>query len=136
MKPEKRREKIFLILGSVCVLAAIAAFVVNAFQSNLLYFFSPAQIAAGEAPVGKLIRVGGHVRTGSIRPLGYAPRFEIADGTNSLPVFYDGSFPALFAEGQGAVVQGRIDARGAFIANEVLARHDENYRPALRGAGG
>jgi cytochrome c-type biogenesis protein CcmE len=129
MNTRERREKTFLVLGGICVLALVAALVLNAFQNNLLYFFSPSQIASGKAPVGKIFRVSGHVRTGSIRPFGWRPRFEISDDEKLLPVLYDGKLPDLFIEGRGVVAQGYLDARGTFVASEVLAKHDENYMP-------
>ncbi|MDR2507633.1 MAG: cytochrome c maturation protein CcmE [Candidatus Accumulibacter sp.] len=129
---DARREKQLLFFGGLCVLALIAALIFNAFRNNLLYFFSPSQIAAGKAPIGKTFRIGGHVKKNSLRSAGSAPRFEIADDKHSLPVVYDGILPDLFGEGGGAVVQGQIDARGVFTASEVLARHDERYMPMER----
>ncbi|MDR1163341.1 MAG: cytochrome c maturation protein CcmE [Candidatus Accumulibacter sp.] len=134
MNARARCEKTFLILGGVCVLALIAALVFSAFQNNLLYFFSPSQIAAGEAPIGKTFRVSGHVKKASIQPPDRAPRFEITDGEKSLAVVYSGRLPDLFLEGRGAVVQGRLDARGVFFASEVLAKHDEHYMPTEKPA--
>ncbi|MDR1274959.1 MAG: cytochrome c maturation protein CcmE [Candidatus Accumulibacter sp.] len=134
MNTRARREKTFLILGGVCVLALIVALVFSAFRNNLLYFFSPSQIAAGEAPIDKTFRVSGHVRKASIQPPGKTPRFEITDGEKSLAVVYDGRLPDLFIEGRGAVVQGRLDARGVFLASEVLAKHDEHYMPTEKPA--
>ena len=132
---DAHREKRLLLFGGLCVLALIVALVFNAFRNNLLYFFAPSQIATGEAPIGKTLRIGGHVKKNSLQPAGSAPRFEIADDKHSLPVIYDGILPDLFGEGSGAVVQGQIDARGVFTASEVLARHDERYMPIEKNHG-
>ncbi|MEI7432195.1 MAG: cytochrome c maturation protein CcmE [Betaproteobacteria bacterium] len=126
-----RHKRIALILGGLAVLGLVAALVLNAFQSNLVFFFSPAQVAAGEAPKGKPFRIGGLVKEGSIRREadGVTLRFVITDTDKELPVTYKGILPDLFKEGKGAVAQGKLGENGVFAASEVLAKHDENYMP-------
>jgi cytochrome c-type biogenesis protein CcmE len=117
-----------LVLGGVIVAAGLA---LRAFQENLLYFFSPSQIAAGEAPEGRTFRVGGVVVEGSVeREAGsLTVDFVVTDFAHSLPVEYTGPLPDLFKEGQGVVALGRLEPSGEFVAEEVLAKHDENYMP-------
>ena len=113
------------------MLGAVIALVLNAFQSNLVFFFSPTQVAAGEAPKGKPFRIGGMVKEGSIQREadGVTLRFAITDTERDITVAYKGILPDLFKEGKGAVVQGRLGDDGVFVAKEVLAKHDENYMP-------
>ncbi len=120
-----------LILGGLAVLGVIAALVLNAFQSNLVFFFSPTQVAAGEAPKGKPFRIGGMVKEGSLRREvdGVTMRFVVTDTEKDMTVAYKGILPDLFKEGKGAVAQGRLGDDGVFVASEVLAKHDENYMP-------
>ena len=120
-----------MILGGLAILGLIAALVLNAFQSNLVFFFSPTQVAAGEAPKGKAFRIGGMVKEGSLKRQadGVTLRFVITDLEKDLAVTYKGILPDLFKEGKGAVAQGKLDDAGVFIASEVLAKHDENYMP-------
>ncbi|MDR3220462.1 MAG: cytochrome c maturation protein CcmE [Candidatus Accumulibacter sp.] len=126
-----RHRRLLLILAALAVLGVIAALVLNAFHGNLVFFFSPAQVAAGEAPKGKLFRVGGLVKEGSVRREadGVTLTFIVTDTEKELAVRYKGILPDLFREGKGAVAQGRIDGDGVFTATEVLAKHDENYTP-------
>ena len=126
-----RHKRIALIVGGLAILGAIVALVLNAFQSNLVFFFSPTQVAAGEAPKGKPFRIGGMVKQGSIKREadGVTLRFAITDTERDIAVKYKGILPDLFKEGKGAVVQGRIGEDGIFVAKEVLAKHDENYMP-------
>ena len=126
-----RHKRIALILGGLLVLGGVAALVLNAFQSNLVFFFSPTQVAAGEAPKGKPFRIGGMVKEGSIRREadGVTLRFIITDTEKDMPVAYKGILPDLFKEGKGAVAQGKLGEDGLFTASEVLAKHDENYMP-------
>jgi len=116
--------------GLVC-LAAATALVLTAFEQNMLYFYTPTQIASGEAPEGRRLRVGGLVERGSVRRLSGAleVRFDVTDLDRSVTVAYAGVLPDLFREGQGVVAHGRLGADGLFEADEVLARHDENYMP-------
>ena len=105
--------------------------ILSAFQQNLVFFFTPSQVAANEAPQGRTFRIGGLVETGSVKrqPDGVTVRFVVTDTAKSIPVFYRGVLPDLFREGKGVVAQGRIGADGMFQASEVLAKHDENYMP-------
>lgn len=113
--------------GLVCVGVAIG-FVLNAFNSNLVFFFTPTQVASGEAPKARAFRVGGLVKTGSVQREQMVVRFVITDTAREIPVQYQGILPDLFREGKGVVAQGRMDG-DRFVASEVLAKHDENYMP-------
>ena len=126
-----RHKRLLLILAGLAVLGAVIALVLNAFQSNLVFFFSPTQVAAGEAPKGKPFRIGGMVKEGSIQREadGVTLRFAITDTERDITVAYKGILPDLFKEGKGAVVQGHLGDDGVFVAKEVLAKHDENYMP-------
>jgi len=129
MKPRHRR---FLwIGGGVAVLAAAAALVLNAFQSNLVFFFTPTQIAANEAPKGRAFRIGGLVEEKSLRREadGLTVHFNVTDTGKTVPVVYKGILPDLFKEGKGVVAQGKLENDGVFHETEVLAKHDENYMP-------
>ena len=129
MKPRHRRFA--LVAAGVAALGVTAALVLNAFQSNLVFFFSPTQVAAKEAPLNKTFRLGGLVQTGSVKrlPDGLTVQFIVTDTGRSIPVQYKGLLPDLFREGKGVVAQGRLEADGVFRAQEVLAKHDENYMP-------
>lgn len=126
-----RHKRIALIFSGLVVLGAVVALVLNAFQSNLVFFFSPTQVAAGEAPKGKAFRVGGLVKVGSIvrEADGVTLRFVMTDMEREMTVTYQGILPDLFREGKGAVAQGKLNEGGVFVASEVLAKHDENYMP-------
>ena len=126
-----RQKRIALIIGGLAVLGLVVALVLNAFQSNLVFFFSPTQVAAGEAPRGKAFRIGGMVKEGSIRREadGVTLRFVVTDTEKEMFVTYRGILPDLFKEGKGAVAQGKLGEDGVFAATEVLAKHDENYMP-------
>jgi len=127
MKP---RHKKFAIVGVILAGVGIAvALVLNAFQSNLVFFYSPSQIAAKEAPVGRTFRIGGLVQPGSLQRDGVEVRFLVTDNVQTVPVKYSGILPDLFKEGKGVVAQGKIGENGVFVAKEVLAKHDENYMP-------
>jgi len=119
------------IAAGVTLIAVAAALVLNAFQSNLVFFFSPSQIAAGEAPKDRAFRVGGMVQAGSVKRLGdgLTVEFVVTDTAKSVAVSYKGILPDLFREGKGVVAQGRLGPDGIFRASEVLAKHDENYMP-------
>ena len=129
MKP--RHKRITLIVLGVALLGGAAALVLNAFQSNLVLFFSPSQIAANEAPRGKAFRIGGMVETGSVVRAndGLTVQFNVTDTAKVVPVTFTGILPDLFKEGKGVVAQGRLGPDGMFVATEVLAKHDENYMP-------
>mgnify|MGYP006152758995 FL=1 len=126
---KSRHQRLFGIgLGLLLVCGALF-FVLNAFQSNLVFFFTPTQVAAGEAPKEGHFRVGGLVKAGSIQRDGMAVAFVVTDTQREVPVRYVGLLPDLFKEGKGVVAQGRLDAGQMFVASEVLAKHDENYMP-------
>lgn len=127
-----RRKRLLLILVAAALLVAAGVFVKQAFRSNLMFYVTPSDIASGSAHASETLRVGGMVQTGSLqRSPGDAldVRFTLMDGKNSVPVTYHGVLPDLFAEGKGAIAQGRLDGKGALVATEVLAKHDENYTP-------
>ena len=129
MTPRSRRMTfIGLVLAGVAFAAVLA---LQAFRENLLYFFSPTQVATGEAPEDRAFRLGGMVLEDSIarEPGSLTVQFVVTDFLNNVPVEYTGVLPDLFEEGQGVVTRGRIDAQGNFLAEEVLAKHDENYMP-------
>jgi cytochrome c-type biogenesis protein CcmE len=126
------RRKRMVVVGLIVLGVALAAFfALQAFQKNLLYFFTPTQVAAGEAPTGYPFRVGGLVVTGTVQrePDSLNVRFTISDGVATLPVTYSGILPDLFREGQGIISIGKLNGQGVFEASEVLAKHDENYMP-------
>jgi cytochrome c-type biogenesis protein CcmE len=127
MKPRhKRLAAIALGLGALGIATAL---VLSAFEKNLVFFFTPSQVAANEAPQGRLFRIGGMVLAGSVRREGVEVRFVVTDTAKSIPVVYRGALPDLFREGKGVVAQGTLGADGVFQAREVLAKHDENYMP-------
>lgn len=127
MKPRHKRTA--LIGGGLAALSLAAYLVLNAFESNLVFFFSPTQIAAGEAPQGRAFRVGGMVKEGSVKRDNMTTRFVVTDTAKDIEVAYTGILPDLFKEGKGVVAQGKLDPNGQFMASEVLAKHDENYMP-------
>jgi len=120
-----------MIAGGLAALGIVAALVLSAFQENLVFFFTPSQIAANEAPQGRTFRIGGMVEMGSVKrqPDGVTVRFVVTDTAKTVPVTYRGPLPDLFREGKGVVAQGQLGADGVFHAREVLAKHDENYMP-------
>ena len=126
---KSRHKRLFGIgLGLMLVCGAVY-FVLNAFQSNLVFFFTPTQVAAGEAPKDGSFRVGGLVKEGSIKRQDLAIEFTVTDLHQDVQVRYVGLLPDLFKEGKGVVAQGRLDSGRLFVASEVLAKHDENYMP-------
>ncbi len=127
MKP--RHQRFLLITAGVAVLAIAGMFVLNAFQSNLVFFFTPTQVSKGEAPQGRAFRVGGMVKEGSLQKDGENVQFVVTDFAHDVPVSYKGMLPDLFKEGKGVVAQGKLSADKQFSASEVLAKHDENYMP-------
>jgi cytochrome c-type biogenesis protein CcmE len=120
-----------IIAAGLAALGIAAALVLNAFQSNLVFFFSPTQVLANEAPRGKAFRIGGMVESGSLKREndGLTVHFRVTDTAKTIPVTYTGILPDLFKEGKGVVAQGKLDPGGEFHATEVLAKHDENYMP-------
>ena len=124
-----RCKRMVLIAGVAAAMAVATALVLSAFRSNLVFFYTPSQVAAREAPAGHTFRLGGLVERGSLQRDGLDVRFLVTDTARAVPVRYEGILPDLFKEGKGVVAQGRIGADGVFVAREVLARHDENYMP-------
>ena len=120
-----------MVVGALAALALAVTLVLAAFRQNLVFFFTPSQVAANEAPLGTTFRIGGMVETGSVKRQadGLTVRFLVTDTAKSIPVEYRGALPDLFREGKGVVAQGRVGTDGVFVANEVLAKHDENYMP-------
>jgi cytochrome c-type biogenesis protein CcmE len=129
MKPRQRR--LIAIAAGVTLLAIATGLVLYAFQGNVVFFFSPSQVAAKEAPVDRTFRVGGMVETGSVKRKadGLTVEFIVTDTAKTIPVVYTGILPDLFKEGKGVVAQGKLGPDGVFRASEVLAKHDENYMP-------
>ena len=129
MKP--RHKRIAAIAVGVAALGIVTALVLMAFQENLVFFFTPTEVAENKAPQGRTFRIGGMVEKGSVRRQsdGVTVQFVVTDTAKTLPVLFKGALPDLFREGKGVVAQGRLDADGVFRASEVLAKHDENYMP-------
>jgi cytochrome c-type biogenesis protein CcmE len=127
MKP--RHQRFLLIAVGVSALAIAGMFVLNAFQSNLVFFFTPSQVYKGEAPKERAFRVGGMVKEGSLVKDGENIQFVVTDFAHEVPVKYKGLLPDLFMEGKGVVAQGKLSDNKLFAASEVLAKHDENYMP-------
>jgi cytochrome c-type biogenesis protein CcmE len=130
MLKARHRRFGFILLG-LAAIAIATALVLNAFRSNLVFFFTPSQVAANEAPQQRSFRLGGLVEQGSLqrRSDGLTVQFSVTDTARAIPVVYRGLLPDLFREGKGVVAQGRLGADGLFHADEVLAKHDENYMP-------
>jgi cytochrome c-type biogenesis protein CcmE len=129
MKP--RQKRLVMIAGGLVALGVAAAFVLAAFQENLVFFFTPSQVVAKEVPQGRAFRVGGMVTPGSVKRQadGVTVQFIVTDTAKNVPVVYRGLLPDLFREGKGVVTQGKLGPDGVFYASEVLAKHDENYMP-------
>jgi cytochrome c-type biogenesis protein CcmE len=128
----KSRHKKLLAIGlSLAGIGVATALVLNAFQNNLVFFFSPTQVMKGEAPVDRTFRIGGMVEEGSVRREadGLTVRFVVTDTAQTIPVVYKGVLPDLFKEGKGVVAEGKLGKDGLFTATQVLAKHDENYMP-------
>ncbi len=126
MKPRHRKLGIAAVL--VLAAAGVVALVLNAFQSNLVFFYTPSQVTANEAPVARTFRIGGMVQEGSVKRVGTQVSFVVTDTAKTVPVTFTGILPDLFKEGKGVVAQGQLKD-GVFVAREVLAKHDENYMP-------
>ncbi|HEX6042930.1 MAG TPA: cytochrome c maturation protein CcmE [Pyrinomonadaceae bacterium] len=133
---KRRHKRIGIIVIGLAGLGFASFLALNAFQNNLVFFFSPTQVVAKEAPVNRTFRIGGLVENGTLKRDGdgLTVRFTVTDTAASIPVVYKGILPDLFKEGRGCVAQGRIGADGVFQADEVLAKHDENYMPPEAGA--
>ncbi|WP_284619037.1 cytochrome c maturation protein CcmE [Aquabacterium humicola] len=127
MKPRHRRMA--AIAAGLAVLGTAVALVLNAFNRNLVFFYSPSQVAAQEAPAARTFRLGGLVERGSVQRRDLTVHFRVTDTARTIAVRYEGILPDLFKEGKGVVAQGRLGADGVFVAQEVLAKHDENYMP-------
>ena len=139
MKP--RHKKLAIVILALSVLGIASALVLNAFRSNLVFFYTPTQIAAGEAPTGGTFRIGGLVEQGSVKKDGLKVNFVVTDLNKKVAIAYEGILPDLFREGQGIVAQGKLAGPNQFHASQVLAKHDENYMPpevaaALKPQGG
>ena len=138
MKP--RHQRAAIVIGVLAAVGVAVALVLNALNSNLTFSYTPTQIEAKEAPLGRTFRVGGLVQAGSVVREGVTVRFIVTDLVKAVPVRYEGVLPDLFKEGKGVVAQGQLGRDGVFVAREVLAKHDENYMPpeaaeALKRAG-
>jgi cytochrome c-type biogenesis protein CcmE len=136
-----RHKRLMIVVTGVVGLTVAALFILNAFRSNLVFFFSPTEVLEGKAPLNTNFRIGGLVESNSVRRSkdGLKVDFVVTDLNKRLPVHFEGILPDLFREGQGIVAQGRLNTDNRFIASEVLAKHDENYMPpeaaeALKGA--
>lgn len=125
-----QKKRLGLIAGGIAIVGVAAILVFNAFEENLVFFFSPSQVAANEAPTGRAFRIGGFVEEGSVKRQedGVTVNFKVTDTAHTIPVSYKGSLPDLFKEGKGVVAQGKLQ-NGVFVADQVLAKHDENYMP-------
>ena len=132
---KRRHKRIAFIFAGLAGLAVAAYLVANAFRNNLVFFFSPTQVAAKEAPVDRTFRIGGLVQDGTLKRDGdgLTVRFIVTDTAANVPVVYKGILPDLFKEGRGCVAQGKLGADGVFQADQVLAKHDENYMPPEAG---
>ncbi len=128
---KKRHKRIVFIVTSLAALGLAAWLVLGAFRNNLVFFFSPTQVAAKEAPVGRTFRIGGLVEAGTLKrdTDGLTIRFSVTDTATTLPVVYKGILPDLFKEGRGCVAQGKVGSDGVFYADQIMAKHDENYMP-------
>ncbi|MGA1726315.1 MAG: cytochrome c maturation protein CcmE [Burkholderiaceae bacterium] len=126
-----RQWRLLWLAAAVLAVGAATTLVLRAFESNLVFFYSPTQVAAHEAPTARAFRVGGLVQQGSVQRAssGLTVNFVVTDGAHQVPVRYTGMLPDLFREGKGGVAQGRLDGSGWFVAQQVLAKHDENYMP-------
>ena len=128
----KKRHKRMIFIGACLAALGLATWLVlGAFRNNLVFFFSPTQVTAKEAPLGRTFRIGGLVQQGSLKrdSDGLTIRFVVTDTANNLPVVYKGILPDLFKEGRGCVAQGKVGPDGTFYADQIMAKHDENYMP-------
>jgi cytochrome c-type biogenesis protein CcmE len=124
-----RHKRALLIVAALVVIGVAALLILNALNSNIALYVTPSDVAAGKSPQGQAFRIGGMVKEGSVKRDGLTVNFVITDLAKDIPVAYTGILPDLFKEGKGAVIQGRLNPSGQFIASEVLAKHDENYMP-------
>ena len=128
-----RHKRLSIIVGVLAAVGAATTLVLNAFQSNLVFFYTPTQVASREAPTQRTFRIGGLVQAGSVKRDGVDASFMVTDTVQTIPVRYRGILPDLFKEGKGCVAQGRLGSDGVFYADQVLAKHDENYMPPEAG---
>jgi cytochrome c-type biogenesis protein CcmE len=128
---KRRHKRIAFICVALAAIGLAAWLVLGAFRENLVFFFSPTQVAAKEVPANKTFRIGGLVQDGTLKrdADGLTVRFQMTDTANAIPVVYKGILPDLFKEGRGCVAQGRIGSDGTFYADQIMAKHDENYMP-------
>lgn len=133
---KRRHKRIAFILAGLAGLGIATYFVASAFRNNLVFFFSPTQVAAKEAPINRTFRIGGLVQNGTLKRDndGLTVHFTVTDTATSIPVVYKGILPDLFKEGRGCVAQGKVGTDGVFYAETVLAKHDENYMPPEAGS--
>jgi cytochrome c-type biogenesis protein CcmE len=124
-----KRKRLWLLVGSLCVLGAAVALVLSALSDNLVFFYSPTQMAEKHPGPDRRLRIGGLVEQGSVKKDGQEVRFIVTDLKKTVPVVYRGILPDLFREGQGVIAEGTLGADGVFTAREVLAKHDEKYMP-------
>jgi cytochrome c-type biogenesis protein CcmE len=127
VKPRHKRG--LIIVAALVVIGIAALLILNALNSNIALYVTPSDVAAGKSPQGQSFRIGGMVKDGSVKRDDLTVHFVITDLVKDIPVSYTGILPDLFKEGKGAVIQGRLNANGEFVASEVLAKHDENYMP-------
>lgn len=127
----RQKKRLVIVLTLVVGVGIAVALGLRAFQRNLLYYFTPSQVVAGDARTGQLFRMGGLVENGSVQraPGSMTVHFTLTDMQHSIPIVYTGILPDLFREGQGIVVHGKLDGHGLFVADQVLAKHDEKYMP-------
>jgi cytochrome c-type biogenesis protein CcmE len=128
---KSRHKRLILLAGALAALGIATALVLSAFRKNLVFFITPTQILSGDAPHGRAFRIGGMVEAGSLRRQadGVTVSFVVTDLAHGVKVNYRGILPDLFKEGKGVVAQGRLGADHVFVADQVLAKHDENYMP-------
>jgi cytochrome c-type biogenesis protein CcmE len=142
MKPARKKRLVLIVLMVVGISAGVG-FALKSLDENIMFFFTPTEVTEGKAPEGRLFRIGGMVVAGSVnRPGdGLTVEFDLTDNVEKVTVRYTGILPDLFREGQGIIANGQIDSSGGFVAQEVLAKHDENYMPpevaeAMKNSGG
>jgi len=128
---KRRHKRVIFIACCLAALGLAAWLVLAAFKNNLVFFFSPTQVAAKEAPQGRTFRIGGLVQDGTVKRDndGLTIRFTVTDTANTIPIVYKGILPDLFKEGRGCVAQGKVGSDGVFYADQIMAKHDENYMP-------
>lgn len=136
----RKRQRLVMVAGGLVALAIAVGLVLFAFEDNLVFFYSPSEVKEKAIPADRRFRVGGLVEAGSVERNGLVTVFRVTDTVNAITIRHEGVLPDLFREGQGVVAEGALDAKGVFIASEVLAKHDETYMPpevadALKRAG-